>query len=69
MRRLWLVFAQAVTVALATLFVISTLKPDWVSAPVQTPSSVVVIQAPDNGYKQSAAGSYADAASRSIAAR
>lgn len=66
MRRLWLVFAQAVTVALAVLFVISTLKPDWLSAPVQAPSSVVVVQAPDNGYKLPAPGSYADAASRSM---
>jgi len=30
MRRLWLMFAQAVTVALALLFVVSTLKPEWV---------------------------------------
>ncbi len=29
LRRLWLVFAQAVTVALALLFVVSTLKPQW----------------------------------------
>ena len=30
MRRLWLMFAQAVTVALALLFVVSTLKPEWI---------------------------------------
>jgi len=29
MRRLWLIFAQAVTVSLAILFVVSTLRPDW----------------------------------------
>ena len=29
MKRLWLVFAQAVTVALAIWFVVSTLKPQW----------------------------------------
>ncbi|MEN9630167.1 MAG: hypothetical protein RJA10_3395, partial [Pseudomonadota bacterium] len=28
-RRHWLVFSQAVTVALAVLFVVSTLKPEW----------------------------------------
>jgi Do/DeqQ family serine protease len=28
-RRIWLVFAQAVTVLLAALFVVSTLKPEW----------------------------------------
>jgi serine protease DegQ len=29
MRRLWLIFAQTVTVAMAVLFVVATLKPDW----------------------------------------
>lgn len=29
MRRLWLIFSQAVTVALAVLFVVGTLQPDW----------------------------------------
>ncbi|KCB24053.1 trypsin-like peptidase domain-containing protein [Bordetella hinzii] len=29
MRRLWLIFAQAVTVCLAILFVVTTLRPDW----------------------------------------
>ncbi|NRT55262.1 S1C family serine protease [Sphaerotilus uruguayifluvii] len=40
MRRLWLIFSQAVTVALAAVFVLATLKPQWLggrpgSAPVQ----------------------------------
>ncbi|RZL30692.1 MAG: hypothetical protein EOP35_23420, partial [Rubrivivax sp.] len=29
MKRLWLIFAQAVTVVLAAVFVVSTLKPQW----------------------------------------
>ena len=29
MRRLWLIFAQTVTVSLAVLFVVSTLRPEW----------------------------------------
>jgi len=29
LKRLWLIFAQAVTVALAALFVVATLKPQW----------------------------------------
>jgi len=29
MRRTWLIFSQAVTVAVALLFVVATLKPDW----------------------------------------
>jgi serine protease DegQ len=32
MRRLWLIFAQAVTISVAVLFVLKTLKPDWLSA-------------------------------------
>ncbi|HLR78894.1 MAG TPA: transcriptional regulator, partial [Burkholderiaceae bacterium] len=30
MRRIWLIFAQAVTVSLAVVFVITTLRPEWV---------------------------------------
>ena len=32
MRRLWNIFAQATTVCLAVLFVVSTLKPEWLPA-------------------------------------
>ena len=32
LKRLWLIFAQAVTVALAAVFVITTLKPEWLQA-------------------------------------
>ncbi len=31
MRRLWLIFSQAATVALAVLFVVATLKPQWLT--------------------------------------
>jgi serine protease DegQ len=31
MRKLWLVFAQAVTITLAALFVVSLVKPDWMA--------------------------------------
>ena len=31
MRRLWLIFSQAATVALAIVFVVATLKPDWLA--------------------------------------
>ena len=30
MRKTWLIFSQAVTVAVAVLFVVATLKPEWV---------------------------------------
>ncbi len=33
MRRLWLVFAQAVTVCLAGFFIVTTLRPQWLGAP------------------------------------
>jgi serine protease DegQ len=33
LKRLWLIFAQAVTVALAVVFVIATLKPHWLQQP------------------------------------
>ena len=43
MRRLWLIFAQTVTISLAVLFVVSTLKPEWLgrfpSFPVAPPVS------------------------------
>ena len=31
MRKLWLVFAQAVTMTLAVLFVVSLVKPEWLA--------------------------------------
>jgi serine protease DegQ len=41
MQRLWLIFAQAVTLAVAVLFVVSTFRPDWLpsrgAAPVPLP--------------------------------
>jgi serine protease DegQ len=49
MRKTWLIFSQAVTVALAVLFVVATLKPEWVrrdnGAPM-LPSIVSINQAP-----------------------
>ena len=40
MNRLWLIFAQTVTVAVAVLFVVTTLKPDW----LPTQQSVIALQ-------------------------
>ena len=71
MRRLWLVFAQTVTVCVAVLFVVKTLKPEWLS---HLPSSgasfsevATVIEAPTGG-EQHRPGSYADAATKAIPA-
>src|SRR5690606_8018492 len=37
MRRLWLLFAQTVTVCLGILFIVATLRPDWLSGPPRAP--------------------------------
>ena len=31
LRRVWLIFAQATTIGLALLFVVSTLRPEWLA--------------------------------------
>ncbi|THF61684.1 Do family serine endopeptidase [Pseudothauera rhizosphaerae] len=70
MRRLWLIFSQAVTISVAVLFVVSTLKPEWLRG--AAPSSVVAIfEAPGStpeGEASVAQGSYAVAAQRSMPA-
>ncbi|MBK8740517.1 MAG: Do family serine endopeptidase [Betaproteobacteria bacterium] len=43
MRRLWLIFAQACTIALALLFVVTTLRPEWLSR-AGRPGNVVLFQ-------------------------
>ncbi len=53
MRRIWLVFAQTVTVCLAILFVVVTLRPDWLQ--LSGSSALRTVNA------QQAPGSYADA--------
>ncbi len=44
LRRLWLIFAQAATVALAVLFVVDTLKPEWLAREIQPPTEVVSVR-------------------------
>ena len=46
MRRTWLIFSQAVTVALAALFVVATLKPEWLRGRPLMPVTVSVVEAP-----------------------
>jgi len=60
MQRLWLIFAQTVTVALAILFVVSTLKPEW----LPQRQAVVALQEAPAGDEDNRApiGSYRDAA-------
>lgn len=66
-RRLWLFFAQAVTVAIAILFVLATLKPDWLSRGNSHP--VAIIRETVSGLTASpATTSYAAAVKRSMPA-
>lgn len=73
LRRFWLLFAQAVTVLLALLFIVATLKPQWLqkqgSFGRQLANPIVALQevAPSLGGT-SAPGSYADAAQRAMPA-
>ena len=49
MKRLWLVFAQAVTVLLAAYFVVATLKPQWLQRGAAVPGStgtISILEAP-----------------------
>ncbi|MDR1854074.1 MAG: trypsin-like peptidase domain-containing protein [Azoarcus sp.] len=69
MRRLWLIFAQAVTVSVAALFVVSTLKPDWLSTETGASGAFTLIEAPTTPPGSEAApGSYSVAAQRALPA-
>ncbi len=72
MRRTWLIFSQAVTVALAVLFVVATLKPEWLGrAPGQMlPQIVSIAQSPGLPASAAAAspGGYRAAAQRAAPA-
>jgi serine protease DegQ len=65
MHRLWLIFAQAATVAVAVLFVVSTFRPEWLPSRGAPPLSLVQ-QAPTTGPLPavSAGGSFNAAVSR-----
>ena len=57
MRRLWLIFSQAVTVALALLFVVATLKPEWLQrSPGRMLPQIVSIAALPDGPSSAASG-------------
>jgi len=55
MRRLWLLFAQAATICLAILFIVNTLKPEWLNklptsgkAHLSSTATIPVLEAPAN---------------------
>ena len=65
MRRLWLLFAQVVTVCVAMVFAISTLKPEWLPAVSRPVVPIQIAQhagGTDAGNDTAGAASYADAA-------
>jgi serine protease DegQ len=61
MRRLWLIFAQAATVAVAVLFVVSTFRPEWLP-PRSAPAPIVQNAPPASSSAQVA--SYNEAVRR-----
>jgi Do/DeqQ family serine protease len=61
--RLWLIFAQAATIAVAVLFVVSTFRPEWLPAKSNAPVSVVQSSAP-SAQSSIRALSYSDAVRR-----
>lgn len=70
MRRLWLIFAQTVTVSLAVFFVVGTLKPEWLGGGPEGLPVVSVQEAPPApaGDRPASASSYANAAQHAIPA-
>jgi serine protease DegQ len=75
MRRTWLIFSQAVTVAVAALFVVATLKPEWLKRQAQMPGAAPIEATHSSQPSQSVAnsvptapGSYSAAAKRATPA-
>ena len=74
LRRFWLFFAQAVTVLLALMFIVVTLKPQWLQRQgqfgTQLASPIVALRevAPGAGGSAAAETSYADAAQKAMPA-
>src|SRR5207249_9440482 len=73
--RSWLLFAQATTVGLAALFIVATLRPEWlrgappvVSTPVSGNVSIQQIALSDQANRGPGPLSYADAARRAMGA-
>src|SRR5260221_302345 len=62
MRRFWLLFAQATTIAVAALFVVSTFRPEWM--PARPARLALVSEASPVGGAIPTASSYAEAVRR-----
>lgn len=68
MRRLWLLFAQTITVLLAVYFVVATLKPQWLHQRPVPGAGVAVLEAPAADATAPPAGSLRAAARKAAAA-
>lgn len=72
MYKLWLIFAQTATVCLGILFVVMTLKPEWLNRSIitQGPQPVTVVQeaAPERSTAVRATNSYREAVRRAMPA-
>ena len=66
MHKLWLIFAQSVTVCLAVLFVVSTLRPDLLSWPRHGSGIVTIREAGGSGAGDHAPGSLSGAARKAM---
>ena len=68
LHKYWLLFAQTVTVMLAALFIVATLKPEWLSES-RVGSLVDTVSLKESGYDgQLSPGSYHEAVKRSMPA-
>jgi hypothetical protein len=67
MKRLWLLFSQAVTVVMAIIFVVATLKPQWLDRRPTLASIVPVFEAPTLGLGDATPGSLRVAARQAAA--
>jgi serine protease DegQ len=68
LQKYWLIFAQAVTILLAALFIVATLKPEWLSES-RVGSLVDTVSLKESNYDgQLSPGSYHEAVKRSMPA-
>jgi serine protease DegQ len=68
LRRFWLVFAQACTLCLAALFVVTTLRPDLVARFSEKSGQVVLLQETSTPVSTPNVASFSDAAKKSMPA-
>ena len=68
LRRFWLVFAQACTLCLAALFVVTTLRPDLVARFTDKSGQVVLLQETSTRVSTPTVASFSDAAKKAMPA-